>query len=155
MGEILRNKRVATLLAVVVGGLALAGCNGETHGLAGMNLVDCENGPKNNEITLENFTKDQSFEMGKDIKTGNAGTTAFGNKYSISAPFTIESLGNGAFTYYTGHDDSKQDAVVPPTPHPDGTFTLSLVDQEQTYKLTGSPNADGSTKLVIEASCAQ
>ncbi len=155
MKESFRSKRIATFLAIVAGGLALAGCNGETHGLAGVELVNCQEGPKTNEITLQNFTKGQSFGLGQDIKTGDGGTTNITNKYSIHAPFTITSLGKGVFTYYSGYDESKRDAVTPPTPHPDGTYTLTLLDQDQKYALTGSPNPDGSTRLTIDASCTQ
>ena len=151
MKEILRTKRFATVLAVIAGGLAIAGCNGETHGLAGMELVDCQNGPKTNEVTLQDFAKGQTFGLGKDIQTGDGGSNGFQNDYSIHAPFTIESLGKGAFTYFEGTSD--QPASVPPTPHPDGSFTLTLVNEGQQYTLTGTPNADGSTHLAIDASC--
>jgi len=138
----LNERRIKYGTAAAGGLLVLAACGSTTHGVAGMKLIDCHSGPKANTLTLADFSKGQSFSLGKDIDYDGTG---------MAPPITITSLGDGGFkvNFHVGSDNKSSSASSIGTPEQ----PLTVADHDQAYRLSSQVDSTHTESLTITASC--
>lgn len=150
-GRIFERRNLALAVVVGLGGLGLAGCSGTIHGMGGAELVNCDDGPKTNEVDIRNFTKGQTIELGKDIDTYMSGE---GNGDAIKGSIQVKSLGNGEFDIRFRSDSEGEndgDSVARLHGNPDHPVTVS--DHEQQYAISAVAAGNNADGLTIAASC--
>lgn len=148
-----KAKRVVRTAAPVVAavGLLAGGCAPDVGGL---NLLDCEAGPKTNSTSLF-IGKEQEIRVGRNvirITTNPAG-------------IELKAFDLGKFQFVSGADiitikdisDTRTVATFSDN-HKPGNFTktITLYDGSKTFALTGKPASQGDingTELDIQAKC--
>jgi hypothetical protein len=151
------RKQLAGAALFSAGALSVTGCSGTTHGIAGLQLVNCQSGPKTNEISLATFPKGQSFQLGQNIKTSdNSGFD--GDGFNVAGPLEVTSLGDGGFEIIPQSPDKNgvhpnESDIQVSRPNSNDTYILVVSNQGERYKLTGTPTGQAATRLVIDAAC--
>ena len=148
MFEGIRSKRIATAVAVLGGGLALAGCGNTVEGVGNVRMVDCSphGTPHTNTATIGSVPRGVQIQMGNEIGTDNQG-------HSETGDFVVNSKGNGQFSVNinSGNNANNNAAIIPNyLNRPD---TVTVTDNGELYAIQGSAGPLGTTALNVSVSC--
>src|SRR3990167_7160729 len=144
MFEILNSRRISTSFGIAAGAFVLAGCTGKVHGVASVELLNCKNGPKSNELVLKDFKQGSKIEVGKDIYTYYNGD---GNGEAVKGPLEVISAGEGKFLLRIRTGGVGTSYTDPEKMPPQSEFTF--IDEDQSYQITGTAGKNGSTRLEV------
>jgi hypothetical protein len=146
------SKRIfrRSLPVVAVASLALTACGGSHEGLVGVDLLECSNGPRQNELILSSLPKNEEFQLGDSVWVNQHAESSGGVE--------VTSLGNGSFNVelqsgkvtFNGADieGSNKDARVDIDLLPGNSMTYE--EGGERYTLTASQQ---EPQLTISAAC--
>ncbi len=144
--------------ALVVLGLGVTACGSHVDGLAGLDLLNCKNGPKQNTLELVKIQKVSSFTLAQSVYVRQSGSFTDGvtvtgqgdGEYTVRlATGTLELDGGSRITAGVADDP------IVTTMKMGQSFTYS--EEGESYEVTARSNhqeeGHDEPELVIKAAC--
>ncbi len=154
MLEKFRYKAIPLLLTL---GLGVTACGGHADGVAGLDLLDCEKGPKENTLSLGKLKKGASFTLAQSVhmdsmgRLGDGVTVTSKGKGFYEVQLDTGRLSVGGEDFIEARDDEPVFAAI------EAGDSVTYSEAGESYEITAasaeSLNGQEQPQLTVVASC--